>query len=293
MDDPLHTEKNVTQGQLQPSPQEQTPEGIAIEETPIVEDAPPAPIESGPGRPRKGSFIAFIETLLILGILFTFGVWIGMVLPDYLSRFTTEEAVPPPPRASVTVAPTPTPEPPQWKIYRVISGTTKLPVEGISYQLPSSMLEPVCDGASCASQGTYLPGGSRFTVAARGSGQLLPDYRGRVVSDLRGQAFTVGQRLVSGRPAVEFSGDFSGATVSGYSFSKMRGVMVELNENASVEINHFTPLGVTANFVADEVLFDEILAKVVVTTVGPVIPAGTSEKGIEPSTPSGSSESLR
>jgi len=66
---------------------------------------------------------------------------------------------------------------PFWEEYFVINGITKEPVDDILYQLPSNVLEPICDGSTCASQGTYLPGGTRFTVAARGKVSIDPNWR--------------------------------------------------------------------------------------------------------------------
>jgi hypothetical protein len=172
--------------------------------------------------------------------------------------------------ASPTASPTATVVDPYlgWKTVAVISGVTKQPVPGVSFKLPADVPAPICDGANCASQGTYLPNGSRFTVAPRGKGQLLVDARGTIViTDASGKPFTTKQiTLAAGRRALEYSGLFSGTTVGGYTFSQMRGLMIEIDEDETLEMNHFTPSGVDADFAKDDALFDTIVASLTVAT---------------------------
>ena len=52
------------------------------------------------------------------------------------------------------------------------------------------------------------------------TGQLLSDFRGKIVSDLAGKSFTVKQTTISGKSATEFTGSFTGSTAGGYAFSK-------------------------------------------------------------------------
>jgi hypothetical protein len=146
--------------------------------------------------------------------------------------------------------------------YSVISGVTRQAVPGITFQLPPTVVPPSCDGESCASQGTYLPGGTRFTIAARGEGQIFKDFRGSIISDLQGQAFTVGEVTVASRRAIEFQGVFNGATANGGVFDQMHGMMIEVTDTLSLEINHFTPTGVVANFTQDDILFADIVASI-------------------------------
>lgn len=146
-----------------------------------------------------------------------------------------------------------------WETYHVIDGAGGVPIRGISFILPPDVLSPICDSVSCVSQGTYLPGGTRFTVAPRGIGHALADFRGKIVSDAAGREFLTEAATVAGQPAIVFSGDFAGTTVSGYSFMKMRGVMIEVDDTLSLEFNHFTPSGVNADFASDDVLFEQIL----------------------------------
>jgi len=154
-----------------------------------------------------------------------------------------------------------------WKQYAVVNGITRKAVEGISYQLPPDVLAPICDGSTCASQGTYLPGGTRFTVAPRGTGQVLADYRNRIISDLSGKAFTVKETTINGKKAIEFSGTFTGSTVGGYAFTNMHGYMIEVSDTFSLEINHFSPSGITADFVKDETTFAAIVKTVSFSSV--------------------------
>jgi hypothetical protein len=91
---------------------------------------------------------------------------------------------------------------------------------------------------------------------------VLGDYRGRRIVDVLGSAFTTKEATVAGRPAVEFSGSFGGTTVTGYGFSRMRGVMIDVTPTLSLEINHFVPVGTTADFEKDDVVFEQILLAV-------------------------------
>jgi hypothetical protein len=140
-----------------------------------------------------------------------------------------------------------------------MSGSTKQPIAGISFKLPPDVLAPICDGPSCASQGTYLPGGTRLTVAPRGKGQWLPTTAGAIMTDAGGREFISKVASISGMPSQEFSGLFAGTTGGGYTFAQIRGIVVHGPEGISLEINHFAPTGVNANWDTDDVLFDKIL----------------------------------
>jgi hypothetical protein len=261
-------------------PIEETPEIPMDEHTVKTESAEPVPPkESLPPvgylpqqrkRSAAGSFGLFILFLL----LFAGGIWLSSYVRQYLPGTTDipflsgkPKSTPTPTLGTVSlIAPTATTSS-VWKTYQVTSGITKRPISGISLQLPSDILSPICDGGNCASQGTYLPGGTRFTIAPRGAGQVLPDFRGSAISDVNGVSFTSKPVTIAGVSATEFTGIFTGRTVSGYAFTKMRGVMIPVTETLSLELNHFTPNGITADFAADDVLFDRILNTVVITTV--------------------------
>lgn len=233
--------------------------GLPVEETPEI----PMP-QTQPPPATKNQKTPFFSTLglIILFIgLFGLGVWgssfIRQFFPNGLVGVTPQQQ-------EVVNAPTPTPTPVDpfatWKQYQVISGSTNLPIAGISYKLPPEVLAPVCDTTTCMSQGTYLPGGTRFTVAPRGAGQLLTDFRGSAISDVGGITFTTKDTTVNGHAAKEFTGVFSGKTVGGYGFTQMRGYMIEVTTTLSLEVNHFTPTGVAANFAPDDTLFNKIVS---------------------------------
>jgi hypothetical protein len=213
---------------------------------------------------KKVGCIGTVMTAIVFIVLFIGGIWLSSVVRQFVPSDTQT------PTETQTTAPTGSPSATgpvatgsaavaAWQTYEVISGITKTQFAGITFQLPSDVLSPICDGTGCASQGTYLPGGTRFTVAARGAGQALTDFRGSVISDVGGISFTTKPTTVAGLPATEFTGVFSGRTISGYGFSRMRGFMVEISPTTSLEINHFTPTGIVADFAADDTLFDAIL----------------------------------
>lgn len=269
---------------------EGAPHGLTYEETPVIEPIVQEPLTTSPEvvpsspQPRQthSSLWNTVVMILFFIILFAFGVGLSVILRQYFaSRPEAPSQITPvkptssntqPPYVNALLAPTATPTAAivdpyaGWKTYPVISGITKQPVPGISFKLPQEMLAPICDGESCASQGTYLSNGSRFTVAARGKGQLLVDARGNiVVTDSSGKLFSTKQiTLIGGRKALEYSGLFSGTTVGGYTFSQMRGIMIEIDEDETLEMNHFTPSGVSAEFAKDDVLFDKIVASLLV-----------------------------
>lgn len=246
--------------------------GLTYEETPVIE-----PIGEEPASHSLGSMIGMI---LLFVILFGVGVGLSVFFRQYLSgqpssSVSEQKPLPKSPSLARPQVPgsgaLPTPisisDPfAEWKTYPVISGVTRAAVSGISFKLPPDVLIPICDGTNCASQGTYLPNGSRFTVAPRGKGQLLVDARGNiVVTDSSGKSFTTKQvTLTGGRKALEYSGLFSGTTVGGYTFSQMRGLMIEIDEDETLEMNHFTPSGVSAEFAKDDVIFDKVIASLTV-----------------------------
>lgn len=272
--------------------QEENNQSLTYEETPVIEPPPsaepppapdPVPAETPPApappptpetksRPAGKSFfrrfLGMLGTLLIFALLFGAGVFLSGILRDYLNAPATEETavIPTPTPVSILPAgsatPSATPAATGWTAYAVISGVTRVAIPGISLSLPSDLAAPTCDGSSCSSQGTYLSGGTRLTIAPRGAGQVLKDFRGSIISDLQGQAFTVTQTTVAGRNAVAFEADFTGSTAGGSTFSRMRGVMIEVTPTLSLELNHFTPTGTTADFASDDAVFNQILSRV-------------------------------
>lgn len=243
-------------------------------ETPAPSLAPAIP----PLKPkRRGGFFKMFRLFLFLAVMFAGGVWLSTIVRQYISEIEEEEPFPTPTRSvsapgeffsqGEATAPAGRQEEVSWKTYSVVSGTTRQPIPGLSFQLPADVLVPICDGGGCASQGTYLPGGTRLTIAPRGNGQALPDFRGAVLTDAAGREFTMKQTIIGGTNVYEFVGDFAGTTGGGYAFTKMRGVLLPLTDTLSLELNHFTPRGITVDFPGDDVLFDKIVASVEYTGV--------------------------
>jgi len=274
----------------EPAPPEAPLAGTAplrYEETPVIEPITPGhsfgPGQGVPMSPKSSSsrsLLGILGNSILFIVLFAVGVGISMVIRQYVtpsvpaSNLVSPTATPGKKPTTSTSLATQTPTPlaaldpfSGWKSYEVLSGQTKQSVSGVSFKLPTDVLSPICDGASCASQGTYFLNGSRFTVAARGKGQLLADARGNVVvTDSSGKPFATKQiTLVGGRKALEYSGFFSGTTVGGYTFSQMRGLMIEIDEGMTLEMNHFTPSGVSADFTKDDAIFDNVIQSLVVT----------------------------
>ena len=227
------------------------PQPLPIEETPeIPQPEADRPLAEMPPSKPKTSFGTIIGALILFVGLFGLGVWLSSFVRQFLpSGITPQETVNEP-----TVIPTPIDPMASWKTYKVMD---------ISYKLPSDVLAPICDTTTCMSQGTYLPGGTRFTVAPRGTGQLLTDFRGSAISEVGGILFASKDTIAGGHNAKEFTGSFAGKTVAGYGFNKMRGYMIEVTPTTSLEINHFTPTGITADFTADDTLFDQIVGTLV------------------------------
>lgn len=220
-----------------------------MDDTPIpIEETPEIPMEpSAQARPKvpppppmpQVSRSSTVIIILVFLILFVAGILLSSYIRPF---FPGRGAVIPKP---TSVIPTPTPVDP-------FAGWKTLTIAGLSYKLPPDVLAPVCDGASCASQGTYLPGGTRFTVASRGPSAF--------VTDANGVAFVNKDATISGYVATEFSGTFTGRTITGYLFTQMHGFMITVSPTATLEINHFTPAGITTDFAADDTLFTKIVS---------------------------------
>lgn len=258
---------------------------------PVVTPEPP---HHAPARRR-----IHVGTVLFIVLLFGLGVWLSGQLRSFFAPSVSDEIAIP------TYAPVnggsgaentgatpsginPTPYATK-RTEPVMSGATKKPIAGLSYQLPNEVNVPVCDNTSCASYGTYLPGGTRFTIAPRGKDQLLPDFRGAILTDAAGREFVMKQTLYAGTLAYEYVGDFTGRTGGGYTFTAIRGVLIPVSETLAIEFNHFAPLGITSDFAKDEIVFNDILASfknTSATSSASVLPQPT--RGVSPSTSSGS-----
>jgi hypothetical protein len=180
----------------------------------------------------------------------------------------TVAATPPVATIKVTVAPVPTSLPPisvaGWKTTGVglKSGYSVPPM---SIQLPPELEELSCDPPGCTSEGTDLPGGTRFTVAIHAFSKPIMNFTKSKVTDASGRSFPdVSETAVSGKPALLFSGEFTGSTLGGYTFSRMRGIMVLVDPKLTLEINHFTYTGKSADFAADDKILDRIISTVTI-----------------------------
>ncbi|EKD68026.1 MAG: hypothetical protein ACD_48C00104G0001 [uncultured bacterium] len=67
----------------------------------------------------------------------------------------------------------------------------------------------------------------------------------------------------------------------------MHGYMIEVTDTLSLEINHFSPSGITADFAADEIVFNTIVQSLTFggTLKGSVISPPIATPTIEPITP--------
>lgn len=239
------------------------------------------PSSSDTGRPPKKNF--HIGTIIFIVLLFGLGVWLSTQLRSFISEDSSTQ-IPVPTisdRQDLSEVVNPSPatssakSDPSWVTHAILSGAAKSPVSNLAYKLPSDVVAPVCDAASCASQGTNLSGGTRFTVAARGKGQALPDFRGAILTDTTGNEFTMKQTMLNGVYAYEYTGDFTGRTGGGYTFTKMRGVLVPISDSLSVEFNHFSPAGTTTDFAKDDTVFDAIVASLTSGGTSPVLSTPT------------------
>ena len=266
---------------------EQTPEATSTEQmSDMSQKTEPTFQESQPDTftpaPKKRSAKSFIKGFLIFVVLFIVGYALSGVVQN-LMKTTSEKSVTkttPTPTlmtmeteatdSSLAVLTMPTTiatpmvqaSPSAWKQYNPIHGTTRGAIATIQFSLPSTILAPICDGTSCGSQGTYLPGGTRLTIAPRGVGEVLPDYRGKIISDASGKTLTTKETTIAGKKATEYTTDTTGSTAGGYAFTTMHGYMIEVTDTLSFEINHFSPSGVTADFAADDALFKSIVATI-------------------------------
>lgn len=245
-----------------------------------VSPATPVTLPPAPKKARGNR----VGTALFIVLLFGLGVWFSSQLRSFFAPTTSP---------SENVRPTREPESsPSGLVpsssrqsYDVISSSTKKPIAGLSYTLPGGVKAPVCDSQSCSSQGTNLPGGTRFTVAPRGKGQLLPDFRGAILTDAAGREFTMKQGVFGGAYAYEYTGNFTGRTGGGYTFIQIRGVLMPVSETLAVEFNHFAPLGITTDFAKDDAVFDEIIKSFRATGISVATPTVRPTVNVPTTTP--------
>lgn len=282
----------------QPQPEEARDEVVSeaarvFQGTPETQAQAPYSAPVSVSRESKKSGGNKIGMVLFIVLLFGLGVWLSSQLRSFFTPSVSDELVVPTLSPSANTGPVSVSESSSsaiapvsdWQTYDVISGATKKPIPGLTYKLPTTVKAPVCDSQSCASSGTNLPGGTRFTVAARGKGQLLPDFRGAILTDASGREFTMKQGVFGGAYAYEYTGNFNGRTGGGYTFTAMRGVLMPVSETLAIEFNHFAPAGITSDFAKDDALFDEIIKSFTVQGTSTGTPAAQPTFGIPTSTP--------
>lgn len=266
---------------------EQTPEAAQTEEQRSEKPMQESRIqeqqsENNPPTPKKRSMKSFIKGFFVFVLLFILGYALSGLIRNVINVPELSKVIPEKQEASseATLVQTESTESgiyelsipgasnipvkqasdSAWKQYNPVHGTTRTPITTIQLKLPSTVLEPVCDGAGCGSQGTYLPGGTRLTIAPRGAGEVLADYRGKIISDASGKALVTKETTLGGKKATEYTTDTTGSTAGGYGFTMMHGYMIEVTDTLSFEINHFSPNGITTDFAADDALFKSIVA---------------------------------
>jgi len=240
-----------------PLPIEETPEiPMDMPEEPQSQVPPPPPM---PTISRGSAFLPIVMLIiLVVG---------GIGLSNYIRPLLSGT------NKTVTHVPTPTPVTATPTPIDPVAGWKPVTVAGISYKLPPDVLAPSCDVVGCISQGTTLPGGTRLTISPKTVTQSLSSLRGAVITDVSGTPFTSHDATMSGHTAIEFTGMFAGSTTGGYGFSEMHGFMIEVTPNLTLEINHFTPVGSTADFAKDDTLFTQIISTLSFTSETPILTA--------------------
>lgn len=235
---------------ISPEPHLESP--IPIEETPEIPMDPSVGVPPPPPMPKVSRGSAVV-TIFIFIILFVAGVFLSGYIRPFLAGMDKGSSVVPTPQPKAD-------QPPAGTLVDPFADWQTSTASGFFYKLPPAILMPTCDGTPCVSQGTYLPGGTRFTVAAKTASKALSQLQGAAITDASGTAFTSHDSTVSGHTAIEFTGAFSGITGGGFGFSQMHGFMIEISPVSTLEINHFTPAGVTADFAKDDELFTKIIS---------------------------------
>jgi hypothetical protein len=270
-------------------PVEETPEipmpateGTPAPAEPLKPEMPASPTEDAPPTPKASRGFPIIAIIIFI-ILFIAGIFLSSYIRPFITgvnsgspKISTPTLSPtsPPTEEPTIIATTPTPADP-------FAGWQVSTIAGLSYKLPPGVTAPTCDGSACVSYGTYLPGGTRFTIAPKTVTQPLSNFRGALITDVNGMAFTSHDATVSGSTAIEFTGAFAGRTSGGYGFTHMHGIMIEVTPTETIEVNHFTPTGISTDWGRDDALFAQIISTVSFTSPPPIatttpVPATTS-----------------
>jgi hypothetical protein len=137
------------------------------------------------------------------------------------------------------------------------------PVPEMTLEIPGDFKAMACDPPGCTSEGTEMTGGTRFTVAVRKLYSPIKNFDKSQISDAGGKVFAnTSVASIDGKTAILFNGEFNGTTTGGYTFTKMKGAIIQVTPTLLLEINHFTPTGKQVDFTADDAIFDKILQTV-------------------------------
>jgi hypothetical protein len=239
---------------------------IVYEETPIIEPIEdpklPSPLDTPElsDHSRHGKQTSsFIGKVVVFFVLFSLGIAGSIFVRPFLNKITLP-TFPSGIQQEEKISESPSPTSAQvdqtagWNTQNIsVSGKV------LTYSLPTGVEPPQCDGPSCASKGTYLPGKTRFTISSKTGGAPITNFAKLIVKDAGGKVFETKETTVAGLVAVDYSGSFMGLTTGGYTFTAMHGVMIQIAPTITIEMNHFAPNGITSEFEKDDAIFAQIL----------------------------------
>jgi hypothetical protein len=234
-----------------------------IKDMPITSDQPsPSEVpqtQLPPQSPRRKSSLPLFIFLLVLGLGsgFIFRS-VNFQLPNFQNSDNGTIKNSPTPIQKSNLSSTPS-------IKQDLAGdwtTNDLNIFGLphwSFKLPPEVVPLMCDSSACSSQGTYLPGGSRFTVYYQKLTAADAEFPKTIVTDANGKAFVTSANIFLGKPMLKFLGTFTGLTTGGYYFTQMKGVLILVDQKTALGFNHFAPNGISSDFTADDAVFDKIV----------------------------------
>lgn len=198
----------------------------------------------------------------IVGVVLLFGVGIGIsMFVNYLNNSRISTVNKSGPESGREIIPPITPAAPvnqyeAWKDFEIANPTDKSVLAAI--KIPPEMLPPICDGRTCASQGTFMPGGTRFTVSVRQGIMNEAEFATLTMTDMSGQPFETKSASEGAVRQKTYTGSFIGTTASGYKFTQMYGRVYWIGPGQVLEINHFSPSGINVDMAGDRQLFTKI-----------------------------------
>jgi hypothetical protein len=221
-----------------------------------VLNVPPEPAPIPMVKPVFGGWIkSAFKNILLFCLLFLIGIGFSLIYSYFFGKNKIINA--PPIQEVQTISPTPQ-ENINLKSFSITKGKNG-ELSGVEIKLPVDMLTPICDGDACVSFGSYMTGGTRFTVSYQEKAGIKDVFKNLIVTDATGKQFETKEATVSGLMARDYQGEFVGTTSGGYRFTKMHGVMVKISDTELIEINHFAPSGITTDFAGDEKVFSQII----------------------------------